>query len=213
MKRAVSLFFFALAAPIAFAQFPFGFWKTVGAGATAEAPVGNSRTLTYASDGDANGVFYFFGQNFNAGGTWTNPNTAGRLPITVTAAMLNGGVDNLVNRAAEDNYTTNVANSNFVFDLGSGRALSLTVWSYRARTATTSQTPTALSLEGSNDGSSWTAIDARSGISVTATGQWKTFTSTSSAFRYFRLKQTALNNGGDNFFTIAEFELYGTLTY
>jgi hypothetical protein len=179
--------------------------------ATPTASPTTTYTGTWVSNGDANGIFYFAGQNWNTGGTWTNPHTAGRINVTASS-LLSGTVDLIVDRATSDTYTTNAANSYYVFNLGANKSLALTDWTYRSRSGVTTSTPTAMSLEGSNDNSTWTAIDSHT-LSVTSAGQWFHWSATSAGYRYFRLKQTAVTSSGDNYFTIGEFELYGTLTY
>jgi hypothetical protein len=174
--------------------------------------VPNSYVAAYIFDGDPNGVFNFAGQGFDPNGTWTNPKTAGRIAIT-SSSLLSGTLDAIADRASSDTYTTNSANSWYVFDLGSNQSLALKGWAYRSRSLVTSSTPTAMMLEGSNDNSTWTLIDTRS-LSVASPDQWFYFGQNPGAsYRYFRLTQTALTSSGDNYFTIGEFELYGTLTY
>lgn len=67
--------------------------------------------------------------------------------------------------------------------------------------------PTAFNLQGSNDGSSFTTVDTRSGISWSSVGERQQFSvSSPAAFLMYRLNVTT--NGGDTDFTrIDELEL------
>jgi hypothetical protein len=116
-------------------------------------------SLFYVSDGDANGVFYFAGTNYGAV-SWTNPFTAARLGIT---SLDNTGGDlkqSLVDRVASS-YSTSTGG--IVFDLGVGKALLPTSYSYRYRNDVTTFSPTAWKVQGSNDNSAWTDLDTVTG--------------------------------------------------
>jgi F5/8 type C domain/PLAT/LH2 domain len=70
----------------------------------------------------------------------------------------------------------------------------------------TNRAPAAWTFAGSNDNSSWTTLDTRSGQSFTS-GQTSTYTISSPAsFRYYKLNITA-NNGG-SYLAISEMYLY-----
>jgi hypothetical protein len=73
-----------------------------------------------------------------------------------------------------------------------------------------------MEVYGSNDGSSYTLLDSATGLTFGSFGQWFTqaLGSPSAGYRYIKLKQIDPNNSGvNNFFTIGEFEIYGTFTY
>jgi predicted alpha-1,2-mannosidase len=66
--------------------------------------------------------------------------------------------------------------------------------------------PKDWTLQGSNDGSTWTAVDTRSGQSFTARGQTKSFTvADPQPYLYYRFTVTA--NGGADIVQLAEVEL------
>lgn len=200
---------------VATIPFPIGFFRggtSGGGGGTITSP----HTFVFSSGGDVNGVFYFAGQNFNDSNSWTNPETAGHIDIQTDPtgpSLLNGTFDEIVDRMPSDVYTNNSApGAGYIFDLGVGRTLALTDWTYRSRSGVTTSTPTDMSIEGSNDGTTWTPIGTAT-LSVSSTDEWFQFSDTSSAFRYFKINQTAPNSSGGDHFTIGEFELYGTLTF
>ncbi len=167
-----------------------------------------SATLTYVSDGDSNGVFYFIGSKFGSQ-AWANPQTAGN--ISVTASNLAGGtVAAIVDRAVSDVFdNNNLSGPWFVFDLGVGKSLIPNKASFRAWTGSGLFYDSPLDLQGSNDGGTWTALVTGQTTAGTSNA-WTSFTVTgSTAYRYFRLIRT----GVTNYFSIGEFELYGAFTY
>lgn len=174
---------------------------------------------TYVSDGDTNGVFYFIGTAYGQNTTWANPNPT---LITNSASSLDTGaaVVGLTNRAfALPEYCTtgNSANSWFKVDLGANNTLKLNGWTWRSSRFVVSSNfeVTAMKIEGSNDNTAWTQLDARTGLTWTTDGQFQswTFTSNGIAYRYFKVTQTAVNDGGSNYFTCGDLELYGEFTY
>lgn len=182
------------------------------------ADFGSTVSLVFSSDGDTNGVFYFIG---TAGITasFTNPQSVGSAPLVVTASGVLGGTEEpvaaLSDRTAGHFYTTNVASSWVKFDLGVGRSLVLTAYSYRSRTGFTGDFPTQWKLEGSNDDSTYTVIDGPRTVSITAQNQWLTTTIAGQTigYRYFKWTQTAVNSASTNYFVFGEAELYGSFSY
>lgn len=191
---------------------------TATATATATAtPTATPAVLTYVSDGDANGVFNWIGTR-DGSTTWSDPQSGIR-PLVVTASGVLGGSEEQVvalsDRVAGHFYTTNVANSYVVFDLGAGRALVLNAYTYRSRSGFNGDHPTAWKLEGSNNGTSWTLIDTQS-VSFSSTDQWLTtpVAGQVTAYRYFKWTSTGLTTpNSNNYFVFGEAELYGTLYY
>ena len=167
-------------------------------------------SYAYQSNGDTNGVFYAIGTNFGRE-SWTNPHTSGRIVVTARN-LANGSVEMAVDRAASNLLNSSSPSDNwFSFDLGAGRSLQLTQYSYRARNDS-ADLPTGWDLQGSNDGSAWTAIETRTGLSFTASS-WQTFTlaTQSDPYRYFRLARHGADADGANYFGLGELELYGDL--
>lgn len=181
-------------------------------------------TLTYASDGDTNGAFYFIGTNFTLAG-WVDPTTNGLVVTSNTSPQFGTALVNVVNRtygavAVTDGLILNTPSASITFDLGANRTLELTDWSYQSRGDDVTALPTEMTLEGSNNGSTWFAVDLQTGLTPAGAGDWLLFTlgAPSTAYRYFRVTQSALNSDGNNFFTANEFEFYGefhrtTLTF
>jgi len=215
------------------AAFPFAFWKADAAGATptpSASPSASPNTFvaTYSSDGDTNGILTFAGKNFDAGGSWTNPHTAGYV-VAVRSSDETGTATHIVNHAVENTHTSNVANSWIAIDLGSPRSAVLDKYSIRIRSGADPRAIRNWKLQGTNSTASnsishlaaatWTDIDVRVADTTMAnTGStWVTYTITGTpgGYRWIRILQNGLNGGAvpDNYFTVSEIELYGTLSY
>jgi hypothetical protein len=79
-----------------------------------------------------------------------------------------------------------------------------TIWSFDLQSWT---------VEGSDDGASWTEIDRRENNSdLNGERAVKTFAvSQSGSFRKIRLRQTGLNHAGNNCLVLVAFELFGAV--
>ncbi len=167
-------------------------------------------TYTYSSDGDTNGVFYALG-SYIGGGSWVNPYTAGLVGIVAPTGLFStNSYITIVDRASNNSATNDVANSSFIFDLGIGRSLVMSKYSYRAWTSG-NNLPTAFVIQGSNDAVNWTTLDTQTGLSLSA-AQWLSATVTNmTPWRYFQMKNIATDSSGNNYLTIGEMEFYGIL--
>lgn len=74
-------------------------------------------------------------------------------------------------------------------DLGSPKAL--TSYSIQSRIDSLAHQPTAWTLQGSNDDSTWTTVDTRSGIATVAVGAIIGTWTASGTYRYWRFNWTA----------------------
>jgi hypothetical protein len=185
---------------------------------------GNSgRCFVYASNGDSNGLFTYYGTNFGTQ-AWANPfqgidahaghaavnnQQLGMLPFDVP-----GGADLLTSIVNHDvsHYSTGGSSAgNYIqFDLGIGRSLIVTDWLYRYRDDAGTFSPTSLKLQGSNNASSWTDLQTIAGLTPSAnTWVHSTTSGIVTAYRYFRYTQVGTNNSGANHLSIGEAELYG----
>lgn len=180
--------------------------------APSEAPT-SPQILTYVSDGDTNGVFYFLGTNYGVAG-WVNPYTATRLGIS---SLDNTGGDNkatIVDRAPSQ-YSTGVSPNHIIFDLGVGNALIIDYYSYRYRDNETTFCPTAWTVEGSNDGLDWShVVDTVTG-ETSALDKWvsRPIIGETLGYRYWRFQMTGNNNSGTTQASIGEFEIYGEFSF
>jgi hypothetical protein len=167
----------------------------------------------YVSNGDTNGIFYALGTL--GGGSFQNPARSGG-PVAVSYSSI------LVpwNPPPTPDYLTDRDSTVNIFHTG-GPAVGWVMWDFigrrvkvrdytlRSRWDSNTLHPTALQLQGSNDGDTeWTVLDdAAPGF--TAADQWRHFTCDSvptDPFRYLRLIDYADAN-----LVLGEVELYGDL--
>lgn len=172
-------------------------------------PTGTT-TLTYASDGDANGVFYFLGAL--AAPAWANPHTDKRIVIACSS-LGTGSLAGAVDRAANDNYANPAAGNWWSVDLGANRSLIVTKWSFRQRSAG-GYLQTAAKFQCSDDNTNWTDKDTQTYANQTS-NDWNSYTITGETigYRYWRLLRNGADTSGSTYFTFGEWELYGTLRY
>ncbi len=72
----------------------------------------------------------------------------------------------------------------------------ITNYFFRNRTGFTNQTPTSWQFQGSNDGSSFTTLDTRTGVSFTDGGENSYTVASPGSYRYYRLQCTGNTNNG-----------------
>jgi hypothetical protein len=172
--------------------------------------------------------------SFMSSSGWTNASTGGvgsssiiDLLPKMTAATTNGITVSASTdvsgarawQAADDKNATHwqdvpadsasVLPSWWKVDFGSGNAKTVASYSIRAGSDSSflDNAPAAWSFQGSNDNSSWTTEDSRSGQTGWAVSQARTYTVASpSSWRYYRLNVTAVN--GDTETIIGEIQLF-----
>jgi hypothetical protein len=184
------------------------------------APPTTGTNLTYVSDGDANGLFYWLG---TAQGTtaWSNP-AGGSLLSALASTQLKGTVSELSDRLDSDFYTDQLPDQWVAWALGGGVTMSVTKYTYRARNFDTNHLPRNWVLEGTNtvsafdvagvNAATWTAIDTRSNDATIINGnQYYTLTvnGSTSAYSYLRFRQSGPNSTSGLYFTFGELEFYG----
>lgn len=167
-------------------------------------------TLTYSSNGDTNGLFYYLGTEALSV-AFSNPSSSGA--VVATAYSTYSG-----NPAYGPNQTTNRADGNpwhsdgpatwIKFDIDPYR-FQPTDYTLKARTDYEWYSPLSdWVLEGSNDNSSWDTLDTRTGESI-AFASWEYFTATAAeGYRYLRIRDTSANAH----MVINEIEFYGEAT-
>lgn len=183
-----------------------------------------SRTFTYVSDGDANGVLYFLGTNFGSI-AWTNPHTAGRC-VVVRSSDEGGGAVDIVDRATNNTFSADAANSYISIDLGALHLLVLNKLTLRNRSFA-DRAIRNFRIQGSNNSAgnsiaqlnaaTWANIAVYSGDTTMAANadQFASYDgwSVPAGYRWIRILQDGLNSSGDNYLTLAEIEYYGTFTF
>lgn len=179
------------------------------------API-TSATLTYVSNGDTNGLFYWIGTR-SLTESFSNPSDPSGRALTAVTFSSEGtpGAENpwrMTDRSSVAVSTGNVANSWMRFDVGAGRSLVCNRYVIRSRSTTAGNHPTAFKFQGSNDASTWDDLDTRTGLTYAASTYYPYTVSTSTAYRYFRILQTAVNSSGANRLVLGDLELYGAFT-
>jgi hypothetical protein len=171
-----------------------------------------STTLTYSSDGDANGFVYWLGTNLGT--------TAFSNPVSIASTLMGvqfsssdlGSIFSLTDRIDSNWYSLDIPNQWVTWDLKPGHNISITKYTLRARNFDTNHLPRNWVLEGTNsvsafdvsglNGATWTAIDTRvNDATIVATNQYYTLTPNGSAaaYRYLRLRQNGVNSNGANY--------------
>lgn len=168
-----------------------------------------AKTLTYASDGDANGVCYWIGTNYGVEG-WTNPHVSGRLICSLSSSFDgNDPPGNLVDRQNNQRPATqNAPNSWMMLDLGANKLI-CKYYSLKGRDAAADHLR-SWRLQASNDNNSWLDLDTQTNNATINQNTWfSTGVNSTTAYKYFRVLQTAANNGGTNIMSLGEWEFYG----
>lgn len=183
--------------------------------------------LTYSSNGDTNGVFYYLATNALStswvnpivAGSEVDPSTAGAVPIQVLPGIFfnsSYGVNYATDRGAssEAMYIAelNADQRNWAtFDLGA-YALQPDFYTIMGRAGYNANFLSNWILEGSNDNTHWDTLDTRTSDTQQGLGIWGTYTPTASqAYRYLRIRGTGVDSSGNLFLGIGEIEFYGQL--
>lgn len=171
----------------------------------------NTKTLTYASDGDKNGVCYWIGTNYGTQ-AWTNPHTAGRITCSIINPYdANRPPEQLVDRQPSDSpATSDVPNSRMRIDLGSDKFLRCSKYSLQGANRTELHLR-SWKFKGSKDGVNWDVLDTQNNNTAINQNSWFTQAiATTTYYRYFEIEQTNVSSSGAlNIMTLGEFEFYG----
>jgi hypothetical protein len=106
-----------------------------------------------------------------------------------------------------NNYWTTASGATGWVSVQYVSAKTVTKYSVARRDDSPTRNPKDWTLEGSNNGSTWTVIDTRTNITWPTAGELKRFTvnGTPGAYTYYRLNVTA--NNGDSFLSVATISL------
>ena len=114
-----------------------------------------------------------------------------------------GGADRAIDGQTNTYWTTNGVAAAWI-QFRYFNAFASTQYTIRRRDDIPNRNPKDWTFEGSNNGSSWTVLDTRTGITWPTSGEVKTFSfSNTTAYLYYRVNITA--NGGDTYTCINEF--------
>jgi len=96
------------------------------------------------------------------------------------------------------------------YDYGSGRAAAINTYYLTSADNDATRDPSAWTFQGSNNGTTWTTLDTRSGEVFAARKQTNTYTFTNTvAYRYYRLNVTAEPSGTTNSLQVGDLKLKG----
>ncbi|WP_274626579.1 hypothetical protein [Arvimicrobium flavum] len=127
--------------------------------------------------------------------------------VALASAELGGGETwRAFNKTSGDRWVANFVNPSWV-QRKTPTAVRCREYAIQAAASEQNRAPNTFTLQGSNNGSSWTTLDTRSGITWSS-GERKVFTipaGNRAAFTYHRLNVTAIN--GDTLIGVAELEL------
>jgi hypothetical protein len=198
---------------------------TSGSGYTALASNVSAATTSYVDTTAAAGTtYYYVVRAKNSAGTSGNSSQFGAtlLPAPMvniafggtTTASINAGSGNGQSDTAFDGnpgskwHCWNSATGWLQYDFGSGNAQ--VVKRYTINSADVpNRDPKDWQFQGSQDGSTWTTLDTRSGQSFVVVMAQNTYNiANTTAYRYYRINVTA-NNGGTSGMAISELGLWG----
>jgi len=179
-----------------------------------------STALSYTSDGDINGLFYYLGTT-KLTAAFTNPQFNGS--ITAVASSTEGGsVQLLSDRTSNQFYSNNAANSWVAFNITDNSKIAISKYTIRSRPSNASQQLRSWVLEGTNtvttfdvtgiNAATWVPIDTRNNdATLVNADQYYTLTANGSTtpFRYLRFRQTGLNASSADYLVLGELEFYG----
>ena len=167
--------------------------------------------LTYISDGDTKGLFYYLGTNKNTV-SWVNPQPS-KIEVSASSVQF-GNVATLSDRQDTEFYTTTGGQDGWVkVHILTGK-LKCNHYSIRNRYRYDNDAGSALrnwKLQGSNNDIDWVDLDIQTNnTSLIASSQWLTLSSISSeSYCYFRLLETGVNSSGNYAICLSEIEVYG----
>lgn len=172
--------------------------------------------LTYSSNGDTNGLFYYIGTDALSSG-WVNPITSGAVISSASTYWPDSAYSTpsvTVDRGASalpfhsgGGYTDNW----LMYDLGALIQMKVTDYTILGRSDATLPMLRVWNLEGSNDGSSWSVIDSRVDAQQEQNVWGYYSVSGSTKYRYLRIRSTGTQSGGDYSLCYGEIEFYGQL--
>ncbi len=175
-------------------------------------PVYSDRT--FASTGDANGVFNYIGTQY-ASGAWVNPVDSGQVAITSSSGVSTGTVGMWADRTISVFHTGDVAGSYITIDLGVGRSLLLNYYTYQSRGDVNYGRTPSWTLLASNNGTNWAVVDSQTNYAFGASvGAWAAIPVSNqvTAYRYWRLRSDAHTGFGNNL-NGSELEFYGLFKF
>jgi hypothetical protein len=181
-------------------------------------------TLTYASNGDSNGLIYYLG---TSGLTTAFTNPAGTGFLMLASGSSSNTPAALTNRDTALWASLGTPLQWVAIDLGAGKSIDLHDYTLKARSDSNSAMPRNWELQGTNsvpawsvmgvEGASWTVLDVQTNqlnMSVASDFFYTGYPSNKPSYRYLRLVQTGYNSepfpsNDRDYFVLGEIEFYG----
>lgn len=163
------------------------------------------------------GLIYFLGTNRYSSG-FVNPSGISVATSLSSQLDVRSGsyATDRASGAALSSHTQNTVSSWWKIDIGlnnTSRRIEPTNLAIRQRQDDPSHLHQSLSIDGSNNDSSWTQIGSVSdGGLAESQGAWNIISLSNSPVRYIRITQTGVNTTGANYFTVGEVEIFGTVS-
>jgi hypothetical protein len=183
--------------------------------------------LTYSSDGDSSGLFYYLGTSRQTT-AWALSNMSNGVVTTFNGSAQLGGVNSLFDRNTATTFRGIAStNSAFYWDLGITYSMSVNKYSIRSGVINSpADWPRNWKIQGTNqipasfsefdlDALTWTDIDVQiNNTTLNTIQQWLTITPNGSntSFRYLRYQVTGQNLPGASSLNLSEIEFYGIYT-
>ena len=169
-----------------------------------------TKTLTYTSDGDINGLFYWIGTKQGTQ-AWVNPHTANLLIAGMSSSYNSDHFhpEYLFDRQPNSSIATaNIPNSFYEIGLLNS-TIKPNYYSLRARNFYANN-PTGWKVLFSETTANWDELDSVTNTPL-AQNQWvsRPLTATKD-YKYIKIVAQGASTSGDNIFCIGEFEVYGT---
>lgn len=170
--------------------------------------------LTFVSDCDENGVFYYIGTS-GLKQAWRNPALTGAVAV-MRSSDGSGQACAAVGRDVADSHTCDEKGAWWEFDLGEGRRLTPNYYSVRHNCSVRASLLVNWDIEARNADSEWTCLRSHSMDNSLADSKSKVPVASwplhaTDSFRFFRLISTGPCSTGDHNICCSYFELYGML--
>lgn len=166
-----------------------------------------TKALTYASDGDTNGMCYWLGTN--KGTTeWSNPNN--KLLILSASSIGVGTLDSLVDRADSQFYTNSDEPIAWIEINFQSNKINPTHYSIKTRNQSSGHYPRTWKLQGRKSDAMLIDLDVQANnTTLNANNQWLTLPVSSNDY-YQKLRiELSLNSSGFRYLVLGEIEFYG----
>ena len=144
-----------------------------------------------------------------------NPMLAGEVVVTCNTSPTNGSLENLFDYGWSSFVATaNTKNSWYCIDMRKYK-VGLTAYTLKSRQGDSNNDPIKWIVEGSDDNSTWKEIDNRTSDVLRRSNAVHTFelekTEDIVAYKYIRFRQPGHNCGDNDYFNLANIELFGRL--